>query len=847
MQKVAEECRDERRLNLIDSVIQDTRYAFRQFRRSPLFTLVAVLSLGLGIGANTALFTVFDALYLKKVPVHQPDDLVSFRWRAFGRPDPQNSPRVYGSLWTTSDEDIGLEYTSSTSFTLQMFREFTEDSRLPAEVFAFTPFEASADIQGVPHDVSGQLISGNYFRVLGASTIAGRPLAPADDDPSAEPAAVISYFVWQNLFGGDRSAIGQRITLNGLPVTIVGVTPPGFYLSPGTFPGFSLPMAFAPRVSQGRLAGEELWWLRLMARKRPEVTIEQVEGSLQGLFQASVISEGRVSPSVLKEQLPRLEVLSGSHGFIDISTPDGPSLLLLTMSAVFGLLLLIVCLNLANLLTARAAARQYEVAMRLTLGSGRGRLIRQLLTESLLLAMAGGAAGLLLAAWGKEMLKAYFGEQIPLSIDFRVLAFNASVAIATGILFGLTPALRATRSSLNDVTKRNLRSATAPRIRLNRSLVVIQVAMSVVLLIGAGLLTRTVGNWERLDVGFQMDNLFVFEVPPVNENTGSDFYDRLTERLAGTPSVTGVTTARCFPPSLCGNEVRAVGADEESRAVQTRRFAVAANFFETLGASIRAGRNFDRGDVPNAPQVAVIDEALASRLFPNSNPIGRLIRAGRNPYVRDFEIVGVVEEIVLDFGRSEVRPNYFTPVSQSPDPDGGSFIVRIPGDPHVAARSIRQAVADLDPRLPLFGMTTLKQLMDQYLRRPRLLSATWTLFSGIALFLTAIGLFGLMSYTVSLRVNEIGIRMALGATHLQVLALLMRQTQWLVVIGLIAGFAVSLGINQILWSFIFGVRIFDLWNFAWVAATVGAVTGLASYIPARRAVRVDPMTALRCE
>jgi hypothetical protein len=337
MQKVAEECRDERRLNLIDSAIQDARYAFRQFRRSPLFTLVAVLSLGLGIGANTALFTVFDTLYLKKVPVHQPDDLVSFRWRAFGRPDPQNSPRIYGNRWTTSDEDSGLWYTSSTSFTLQMFREFTRDSRLPVEVLAFTPLEASADIMGVPHNVSAQLVSGNYFRVLGASTIAGRPLGPADDDPSAEPAAVISYFVWQNLFGGDRSAIGQRITLNGLPVTIVGVSPPGFYLSPGIFPGFSLPLAFAPRVSQGQLAGAELWWLRLMARKRPEATIEQVEESLQGLFQASIIREGRVSPSGLKEQLPRLEVSSGNRGFIDISTPDRrQSPLLITMSAIFG-------------------------------------------------------------------------------------------------------------------------------------------------------------------------------------------------------------------------------------------------------------------------------------------------------------------------------------------------------------------------------------------------------------------------------------------------------------------------------------------------------------------------------
>src|SRR5262245_54636969 len=323
LQRFSEECRDERRINLIDSLIQDVCYAVRQFSHSRAFASVAVLSLGLGIGANTALFTVVDSLYFRQAPVSQPEELVSFRWRAFGESNNFIPKRVFGSLMSTSDSDTGVEYTTSTSFLRRTVDEFRRSDAIPAELFAFSRFQASADVRGWPQEVSAQLVSGNYFRALGVSTIAGRPLDPADDATAAEPAAVISDFVWEKLFNRDSSAIGEKVTINGLPVTIVGVTPRGFYLAGGTPPGFSLSMALANRVSRGAFAQPDLWWVRLMARKKPEATLEQIEASLQGVFQASILRETSTASSPSrKEQIPRLEALDGSRGFVEIAGSD---------------------------------------------------------------------------------------------------------------------------------------------------------------------------------------------------------------------------------------------------------------------------------------------------------------------------------------------------------------------------------------------------------------------------------------------------------------------------------------------------------------------------------------------
>jgi predicted permease len=843
---IAEECREQRGVQFVESLARDIRFGSHQLRRTPLFTAVAVLSLALGIGANTALFTVFDTLYLRKLPVPQPDDLVSLRWRALGDDSNPLVPKaVFGNRITTSDGgNSAIEYTSSTSFPLKTFDTFRKSVNVPAEVFGFASFQASADIRGWPHDVTAQLVSGNYFPVLGVTTVAGRPLELHDDDPSAEPAAVMSYFAWQTLFGGDRSAVGEKVRLNGIVVTIVGILPRDFYLSRGTVPDFSMPAAYASSVSRGALMRPGLWWVRVMARKKHDATIQQVETSLQGLFQGSAL-EAVSSPSVSPEQIPRLEALAASRGFVDVIHGGQQEDLLVLVWSVFTVLLLIVCLNLANLLTARAVSREYEIGMRLALGASRLRLIRQLVTESVVLATLGGVAGILLAMWGKELLRAYFGPQMPLDISGRVLAFNIVATFTTGLLFGVVPALRATRLSLNNAMKGNVRTSAQPRAMLNKSLVVIQVAMAVVLLIGAGLLVESAGNWERYDMGFNPAEFVIFDAPP-DDNTQAGFYDRLARRIREERGVRAVSTAGCFPPSSCSSGLSTMDAGNP-RYADARRLAVPPEFFETIGLSLVAGRNFNTADLTGDSSVAIVDEALARALYPESHPVGKRFGFGSGTLRYDFEIIGVVESAVFDVDRSRIRPNYYTPEALMGQNSGTSFVVRIAGDPQVVIPKVRQAIREVDSDFPIFGLTTLQHLVEQTRSRQRQMSATWMLFGATALLLTAIGLYGLVSYTVTRRVNEIGIRIALGASTDNVLLLVMRQFLKLVTAGLAAGFVLSLVLTQVLRSYVFGVSFVEIGTLATVGAIVVGVTAVASYLPARRGTQIDPVIALRSD
>ena len=840
---VAEECRDQRGIQLIDSLGRDIRYAGRQLRRTPIFTAVALLSLALGIGANTALFTVFDTLYLRKLPVPQPDDLVSFRWRALGESNPLVPGGVFGSLITSSDNS-GREYQASTSFPLRTFETFRQSASTPAEVFGFARFAASAEIRGWPRDVTAQLVSGNYFSGLGVRTIAGRLLELKDDEATAEPAAVISYFAWQTLFGGEQSAIGETIRINGTTATVVGILPRDFYIAGGTAPDFSLPAAFASSVSQGALARPEIWWIRLMARKQPAATIKQVEASLQGVFQGTL--ETASFPQVSPEQVPRLEAVSASRGFVDVVSGGQQEDLLLTVWVVVTVLLLIVCLNLANLLTARAISREYEIGMRLALGASRLRLIRQLVTESVVVALLGGVAGILLSVWGEDLLRAYFRTQIPMDINWRVLAFNVAVACITGLLFGLVPALRATRMTVNNSMKGNARvAAVQPRPILNRSLVVIQVAMAVVLLIGAGLLVQSAGNWKRLDLGFNPDEIVVFQAPPA-EKRAAGLYGRLADRIREAPGVRGVSTAGCFPPDSCSSSLSTSDRDDPVR-VDARRLIVPPRFFETMGISLVAGRAFASTDLAVGTAVAIVDTELARALYPASNPIGQHIHFGEGERRAEFEIVGVVESAVFDIDRSRIRPNYYTPQTEAGLNSGTSFVIRIAGSPQNVIPEIRQAVAEVDSNFPIFGLTTLQQIVEQTLSRQRQMSATWILFGSSALLLTAIGLYGLMSYIVTRRLNEIGIRIALGATSESVLLLVMRQIFLLVAGGIATGFVLSLILTQVLRAYVFGVHVVEVWTLLAVAGIVTVVTAVASYLPARKGTRIDPVAALRCD
>jgi hypothetical protein len=647
---------------------------------------------------------------------------------------------------------------------------------------------------------------------LGVKPTAGRFLEAGDDNPGAEAAAVVSQHAWETVFGSDPAVIGKRININGFPATIIGVAPGSLELARGTFPDFSLPMAFAGSLSQGSLVRPELWWLELMARRRAEATLEQVQASLQGIFEGTFGSQFDSAKAIPREQIPQLIAAPGSRGFVELYSGDSEAFLL-TVSTAFAFLLLIVCLNLANLLTARGVSREHEIAIRLSLGASRLRLIRQLLTESVILALIGGAAGIVLSLWGKEVLRAYFGPQVPLSLSWRILAFNIGVAGLTGLLFGLAPALRATRRSLSDTAKQRAGNPAQSTRLFNKSLIVIQVAMSVVLLIGAGLLIQSAGNWSRLEMGFDPTRIMLFEAPPPQEDRrGADLYSLIAEQIGGIPGVLGVSTAGCFPPNSCGNAVQNVGGERPYRA-DARYLQVNPNFFNAAGVSLVAGRTFhETGDGE-----------------------------------RELEVIGVARNIVLDVGRETLRPVLYGPETPSDYRYGTTFIIRIAGDSERIVPLIRQAVSDVDPRFPIFGVTTFKQLAERNLSQHRQLSTTWTFFGGSVLLLTAIGLYGLMAYTVSRRVNEIGIRIALGATRLNVVSLVMNQILRLIIIGLGVGFVMSLGLNQVIRAYVFGIQLFDLRTLIAVASLVAMVTLAASFLPARKSARIDPVIALRSE
>jgi predicted permease len=680
---------------------------------------------------------------------------------------------------------------------------------------------------------------------LGVKPIAGRFLEASDDDPGVELVTVLSQHAWATLFGSDSSVIGKGININGMLATIIGVAPRSLQLRRGTFPDFSLPMAFAGSVSQGSLVRPGLWWLELMARRKAGATLDQVQASLQGIFEGTFTSQADSAQAIAREHIPQLIAVPGSRGFMEIYMGDSEGFLL-TVSMVFALLLLIVCLNLANLLTARGASREYEIAMRLALGASRLRLIRQLLTESVILALMGGVAGIVLSLWGKEVLRAYFGPQVLLTLSWRILAFNIAVASLTGLLFGLAPALRATRWSLSDTAKQKAGNPTQSKRLLNKSLIVVQVAMSVVLLIGAGLLIQSAGNWSRLDMGLDPTKTLLFEAPPSEESRkGADIYSLIADQIRGIPGVLGVSTAGCFPPNSCGNAVRSIGGDRLYRA-DARYMVVNPGFFNAAGVPLVAGRTFTAAEATEDSAVAVIDEEFARLLFPGSSPLGKRFIHETNGGEHEVEVIGVARNIVLDVGRERLRP-----VLYGPEPTGyrygTTFIVRIAGDSERIGPLIRRAVSDIDPRFPIFGMTTFKQLAERNLSQHRQLSTTWTFFGGSVLLLTAIGLYGLMAYTVSRRVNEIGIRFALGATRLNVVTLVMNQILRLIFIGLGVGFVMSLGLNQVIRAYVFGIQLFDLRTLIAVASLVAVVTLAAGFLPAQRSARIDPVIALRSE
>ena len=752
------EARIESRLGLaggtMQSLIQDARYGIRILSKSKVFTIVAVLSLALGIGANTAMFSLIDAVLLKMLPVKNPNELVLFNWIS----GPNGMARSIDGTIST-DRTTGMR--TSTSFSFLTFERFRDHNETLSGLYAFAPVEQlNVNVDGVAEVAGGQLVTGDYYDTLGVQAILGRTLTRADDKPETDPAVVITHRYWERRFAKDPSAIGKSININNVSFTIVGVTPREFFgtLQIGETADVTIPMSLEPRLRPGSrsLVQPWSWWVRIMGRLNAGTTPEQARANLEGLFQqsaqegsdAAIAQLPREAPNRQPRDIPMLNVSSGSQGLHELRTEYSKSLTILL--GLVAMVLLIACANVANLQLSRAAARRREVALRFALGANRFRLVRQMLTESLLLSVLGGSFGLIFAYWGKDVLlslRPWGGDELALDlkIDLRVLGFTLGLSIFTGVLFGLAPALRSTRidltPSLRESSQHHQGRATS---LLIKSLIVAQVSMSFVLLIGAGLFLRTLRNLEAVDVGFNRENLLLFRVDPrLSGYRGAqiaNLYKQITERIEAVPGVRSAAISR--HPLLSGSR-RSSNIFVDGPANQTTEAAfinlVSDRFFETMEIPLLMGRGFNARDDERAPKVAVINQALARKYFGVDNPLRRRFSFGGEASEEKIEIVGIVRDAKYTSLRQQTQPTLYTPYLQE-TPGQMNFAVRVAGDALSLTPAVREAVRDVDSNLPLFDLKTQSQRADESVRTESLFATLSSFFSLVATVLACIGL-----------------------------------------------------------------------------------------------------------
>jgi predicted permease len=843
---------------------RDLRHALRVLVHDKGWTIVVVLSLALGIGANTALFSAINGLLLTRIPVKDPDTLVRFRWA--GRNDMVTSSSDYGFVTRTADGQP-----VRTTFSFPMFQQFVADNQTLTDLLACAPFQrVSVVAEGQPEIATSFLSTGNYYQLLGVTTRIGRIILPEDDKPTAPPVALISSKYWHSRFGTDPQVIGKTIRVNNVPVTIIGVLSPdftGIQQPIAEPPDVSLPLALQPQLDtfQGpsRLTQPTYWWLQVMGRLKPGATAGQTQGHLDAVFQRTARAgldsymkslsdtERSTVRNRTRSDVPHLRVEPGAFGIYDVNSNDLRSVTIL--SVVVALVLLIVCANVANLLLSRATARQKELSVRLSLGATRKRLVRQLLTESLVLASIGGALGVLVGHWGKQLLPV--GSNQMTSFDLRILAFVLAITGATGIIFGIAPALRGTGMNVSASLKENSRSVVGARSVLGRSLLIVQVAISLVLLVGAGLFLRTLHNLRQVDVGFDPQNLLLFRVNPqmnrYDEARTMELYRNLVDRVSAIGGVRGIAMSS---PALLAGSVNSTSIYVQGRVYPVardsvdndiNRLVISPNFFDLMGIPIVLGRGFTDRDTAGGPKVAVINEAAVKKYFPNQNPIGA--RFGSSVETAgDIEIVGILHDAKYNSVREPAPPTMYVPLLQSPR-SFGVFEVRTAGNPTAVVGAIRGAIRELDPNLPVTDVSTQIEQVEKRFAQEKVFAQAYTLFGALALLLASVGLFGLMSYNVSRRTNEIGIRMALGAQRQDVLGMVMRESMLLVLIGVVLGLVTALVATRFVTTLLFGLPGTDPATIALAAVVMATVSALAGYLPARRASRVDPMVALHYE
>jgi predicted permease len=868
----------------MQTLLQDLRYGARMLMKQKGITAIAVLSLALGIGANTALFSIVDAMLLKMLPVREPERLVLFQSQAAKT---FNYGDYNGSTWI--DPATGLMVgTSFPYLSYQRMRERLTEQTALADLFAFGSVSLNVLADGQADAADGQFVTGNYFAGLGVRPLVGRLLTDEDDQPAAAPVAVLGYRYWQKRFGGSDAAVGKQINLNNRAFTVVGVTPPDFD-GTGEVGGtvdVTVPLATEPQLNldpkQSHMFGAGQWWLRVMGRLQPGATRQQARAALELAFQQSVVEHraarstqslaagGNAVRPLDPKEYPQLLLAPGGQGEMGTREYYAPALYLLL--GVVGMALLVACANVANLLLARAAARHKEIGVRLALGASRWRLMRQLLTESVLLAGVGGALGLVFAMWIKDgslSVGDWGPRNLEPKLDWRVLAFTFSLSFVTGVVFGLAPAWRATKVDLTPALKDSGRgSSAASRSLLSRGLVVVQVALSLLLLVGAGLFVRTLLNLQRVDPGFNPKNLLLFRVSPSLSGYKDErlvtLYERMAERLEALPGVSKVTFTNTALLSQGANtrgfylrETLNAAPDANGRIKPTgssHTLYGRENMLETLEIPLLAGRSFSKQDDERAPKVVVVNQAFANKYFAGENPVGkRLAFDSKKP--DEYEIVGFAKDAKYARQRDDTPPTMYLPWRQTIGAMGfrNTFELRTTGDPSAAIAAVRGAVREVDENLPLTNVETQVERAEKTLRMERLFAKLVTLFGLLAQQLAAIGLFGVLAYAVSQRTHEIGIRMALGASQSDVLKMIVKQGMALSLLGVALGLGGAYVLTQYLESWLglskmlYGIQPNDPLTYGVVAALLTIVALIACYLPARRATKVDPMIALRCD
>jgi predicted permease len=802
-------------------------------RKNPGFTAVVVSSLALGIGANTAIFSVIDALLLRKLPVDRPDELVVL-------------------------QPIGRQ--GDGAFSYPGFETLRDQNRVFSDTFTFADEQWNVIVNGEAELGHGEFVTGNFFSALGVNAAAGRRIVVDDDRDSAAPVTVLSHAYWKRRFGLDSSVLGATASINGVPVTIVGVTPPDFFgISVGDAPDLWIPMAMQPRLNPGdtQLKDAGTWWLSVMARFRPGVSEHQARANLEVVLPAVQHTMG--ISEITPMHFSRIDVIPSPTGLSPMRRQFSRPLRILM--AVVGLVLLLACANVAALLLSRAGARQREIAIRLSLGGARTRIVRQLLTESVLLALIGGVLGLFFARWSATLLVAFLGAgrfptSLALPLDARLLAFNSVVSLTTGILFGLAPALHATRVDPGPSLKRQTRLGHA-RLPLTRALIVSQVATSLLLLVGAGLFVRTVQNL-RNGLGFVPQRVLVMTIEPslagYKDARLAILYQEVLDRVTAIPGVRSASLARfgLIGAGYSGRRVWIPGytpANERDRNVAFN--VVGPKFFETSGIPLVAGREFGPGDTATSPKVAIVNEKFARAYFNGDSPLGR--RLGFGPKAsEDLEIVGVVRDAKYFYLRKDSPSAVAVPFLQSltgPGPGLGRMIleVRTIGDPESAAAVVRRAIQSIARDVPVYGVKTEEQQIDASLAQERLLATLAGFFSLLALFLACAGLYGVLSHAVAQRTSEIGIRMALGARRTNVVWLVLRDSAMLVSSGVAIGVPAAIVAARFIESQLFGLTVTDPATLLVASMSLTVAAALATFAPAWRATRVDPLVALRYE